>query len=152
MGDKGQSAQGFVDGSRRSRQRRIVARPQQVRGALYIDWQGKTSRQILEGWGLYYPRTARGWSRGWGGGVQYSAALSSSVARHLALFTAVECGVVEEGAAFTVPLGAFEVLVPLGPRHWLRALLPLWQRQQEALYEKKSLFVHRIKAHNTTTI
>ncbi len=60
--------------------------------------------------------------RGWGRSGQYSTTLSSSVARHLALFTAIEGGVVEEGAAFTVPLGAFEVLVPLGPRHWLRGL------------------------------
>lgn len=61
--------------------------------------------------------------KGRGRGGQYSTALSSSVARHLALFTAVECRVVEEGAAFTVPLGAFEVLVPLGPWYWLGALL-----------------------------
>lgn len=91
---------------------------------LYIDWQGKTSRRILrilEGWGLYYPRIGGG--GGWGRGGQYSTALSSGVAWHLALFTAVECRVVEEGAAFTVPLGAFEVFVPLGPRHWLGALL-----------------------------
>lgn len=54
-----------------------------------------------------------------------NAALSSGVARHLALFTAVERRVVEEGAAFTVPLGSFKVLVPLGPWHRLGALLPI---------------------------
>lgn len=76
------------------------------------------------------------------GGGQYSAALSSGVARHFALFTAVECRVIEEGAAFTVPLGAFEVLVPLGPRHWLGALLPFYQnKRREAVYEKGFLFM-----------
>lgn len=74
----------------------------------------------MERWGLYYPRIGGGWGRV----GQYSTALSSGVAWHLALFTAVECRVVEEGAAFTVPLRAFKVLVPLGPRHWLGALLP----------------------------
>lgn len=51
------------------------------------------------------------------------AASSSVVAWHLALFTAVERGVVEKGAAFTVPLGPFKVLVPLGPRDRLGVLL-----------------------------
>lgn len=41
---------------------------------------------------------------------------SSGVARHLALFAAVECRVVEEGADFTVPLGPFKVLIRLGSR------------------------------------
>lgn len=86
--------------------------------------RGKASRQILqilEGWGLYYPRIGRRWGRG----GQYSAALSSGVARHLTLFTAVECRVVEEGAAFTVPMGAFKIFISLWPWHWLRALLPV---------------------------
>lgn len=65
-----------------------------------------------------YPRIGRGC-----GGVD-NAGLCSGEARHLALFTAVECRVVEEGAAFTVPLGPFKVLVPLGPWHRLGALLP----------------------------
>lgn len=51
------------------------------------------------------------------------AAPSSGVARHLALFAAVECRVVEEGADFTVPLGPLEVLVRLGSWRRLRALL-----------------------------
>lgn len=47
----------------------------------------------------------------------------SRVARHLALFAAVECRVVEEGADFTVPLGPFEVLIRLGSWRGLGALL-----------------------------
>lgn len=101
-----------------------MALPQQVRGAYILIDRGKASRQILqilEGWGLYYPRIGRRWGRG----GQYSAALSSGVARHLTLFTAVECRVVEEGAAFTVPMGAFKIFISLWPWHWLRALLPV---------------------------
>lgn len=40
-------------------------------------------------------------------------AVSSSVAWHLALFAAVQSRVVKKSAAFTVPLSAFEILVPL---------------------------------------
>lgn len=73
----------------------------------------------MRGWGLYYLGVAGNGREG-----QYNAVPSSGVARHLALFTAVECRVVEEGAAFTVPLGTFKVFVPLGPRHQFGALLP----------------------------
>lgn len=66
---------------------------------------------------------SKDWER-MGRGGHYRAVLSSGVARHLALFTAVECRVVEEGAAFTVPLSALKVLIPLRPWHWLGALLP----------------------------
>lgn len=98
-----------------------MALPQQVRGAYILIDRGRPLDRFCRFWrvGFYYPMIGRG--RGRGG--QYSTALSSSIARHLALFTAVECRVVEEGAAFTVPLGAFEVLVPLGPWYWLGALL-----------------------------
>lgn len=69
-------------------------------------------------------RTGRG--RGAQGAGDCSVELSRSgsvVAWHLALFTAVERGVVEEGAALTVPLGPFKVLVPLGAWHRLGVLL-----------------------------
>lgn len=70
----------------------------------------------------------------------HSAALGSGVARHLALFTAVECRVVEEGAAFTVPLGALEVLVPLRPLRWLGVLLPFWQNKKRTVHDINGLF------------
>lgn len=60
-----------------------------------------------------------------GQGGQNSAEMSSGVTWHLALFTAVECRVVKEGAAFTVPMGAFKVLVSLRPWRRLGALLPV---------------------------
>lgn len=60
---------------------------------------------------------------GWGVSGWAIAASSLVVAWHLALFTAVERRVVEEGAALTVPLGPFKVLVPLGARRGLGVLL-----------------------------
>lgn len=53
--------------------------------------------------------------------------LGSGVAWHFALFTAVECRVVEESAAFTVPTGSLEVFIPLRARGWLGAPLPFFQ-------------------------
>lgn len=40
----------------------------------------------------------------------------SSVAWHLALFAAVQRRVVKKSAAFTVPLSAFKILIPLYDR------------------------------------
>ena len=48
----------------------------------------------------------------------------SGVTRHFALFTAVECRVVEEGAAFTVPTRPLKVFVLLRPHSRLGAMLP----------------------------
>ncbi|MEQ2177634.1 hypothetical protein GOODEAATRI_005553 [Goodea atripinnis] len=55
-----------------------------------------------------------------------SAMLSSAVAWHLTRLTAVECRVVEEGAAITVPVSSFEILVCL--RRWFGGLLPFYQK------------------------
>lgn len=107
--------------------RRVVALPQQVRGADRIYWS--TSRQILQTRGAWTSWAI--WGQARGGGLRWwaIAASSSVVAWHLALFTAVERGVVEEGAALTVPLGPFKVLVPLGARHRLGVLLLCWQQE-----------------------
>lgn len=73
-------------------------------------------------------------------------ALSSGVAWHLTLFTAIECRVVEEGAAFTVPMGAFKVFVPLGGRrrwHGLGGLVSFWDTRQRRL-------IHRGKGFDTS--
>ena len=143
-GKQGSKCTGVVDVSRTSGRRGIVALPQQVRGTYILIDRGRPRDRFCrfsEGWGLYYPG-------GQGRGGRHSAAPSSGVARHLALFTAVECRVIEEGAAFTVPLGPFEVLVPLGPRHWLGALLHFWQGQREALLWTK-LFIRVLKCRTS---
>ena len=129
---QGSKCTGVVDGSRT---RSLEGSSSAGKKDVYIDWPGKTSRQILQilgGWGAYS-------IQGLAGDGKYSTDPSSGVAGHLALFTAVECRVVEEGAAFTVPLGAFEVLVPLRPWRWLGALLPLWHGQKQPKHKKHHL-------------
>lgn len=81
-----------------------------------------------------------------------SAALRSGVARHLAPFTAVERGVVEEGAAFTVPMGPFKVLVRLGRRRRLGTLLSIWQNQTGALYENRRYSCGEVPNITTTQV
>lgn len=94
--------------------RSILALPQQVGGA-YIVTDRERPQDKFWSWGVELIASKKCKK---GGRLRVcETGRSSGVAWHLALFTAVECRMVEEGAAFTVPLRAFKVLVSLRSGH-----------------------------------
>lgn len=90
-------------------------------------WKSPLGCRFRQGKSLQYPR--RGKDQG------ESRMVSSGVAGHLALFTAIESRMVEESATVTVPMSTFEVLVPWGCRYWLGGLLFFWKRYRNDLHE-----------------
>lgn len=67
---------------------------------------------------------------------------SSAVAWHLTSLAAVECRVVKEGAAITVPVSSFEILVSL--RCGLGGLLPFYRKGQDKIFFLLNIFKTKI--------
>lgn len=90
------------------------------RGVLVYRLTGADVKTGSEGWAQGVQRFAKIRA----GNGRRSAMPSSAVAWHLASLAAVECRVVEEGAAVTAPVSSFEILVSL--RCGLGGLLPFF--------------------------